>query len=194
MKRVLLPILFFVSSVSFAQKNLFTVSGTGGVGARSQKVQGYGLDLSAIRKVRGGLFLGVNAGVVDFKSMTNHYFPLALNMTYFPLKNFKAHTPYLTFQPGYGLYDFKFGGRNSVGDADGGFTYFAGIGMMTKTAGKARANFSLGYSSFGMNSVYSSMVDLNNITFNNNAVNNITYYNKRGSFGTFTLKVGLTLH
>jgi hypothetical protein len=51
MKRVLLPIMFFVSSVSFAQKNLFTVSGTGGVGARSQKVQGYGLDLSAIRKL-----------------------------------------------------------------------------------------------------------------------------------------------
>jgi hypothetical protein len=188
MRRAFLPILFFISSACFAQENLFTFNGTGSTGTRNSLTRGYGLDLSATRKVSGGLYLGVNAGVVNFTSMDNPYFPLALNMTYFPLKNRKASAPYLTFQPGYGYYDFQRGSNNNKGDYDGGFTYFAGLGLMTKTAGKTRANFSFGYSSFGMNSVYSPMVDLNN-----NPFDNITYYNKRGSFGTITLKVGLAL-
>jgi hypothetical protein len=190
MRTILLPILFFVSSIGFAQDKIFSISGVGTMATNKSHTLAYGLDLSAIRKIKGGFYMGLNAGVMNFKGYASPYIPVALNMTYFPLKNRNANAPYITFQPGYGILDYKVRSVNFItqesitGDGDGGFTYFAGIGMMTKTAGKTRANFSLGYSSFGGNYVYSDPAS----TFGN-----IKYYNKTGSFGTITLKVGLTL-
>lgn len=145
---------------------------------------GYGVDLGASKKIKGNFYTGLTAGLMHFKYLKNLYFPVALNLAYFPLKNINANAPYITFQPGYVIHNRKENyGRETI-DADGGFTYFAGIGMMTKTNSRTRANFSLGYSHFGRRFKTTSL------GFN---ATDVTYYSSRSSFGTLTLKIGLTL-
>jgi hypothetical protein len=146
MKTLLLLNLSLIPFLSFAQHNSGYFSFVGSLNFPTNVDEGPILGGHASRSTQLGTseYLGLEAGVVKFKSMHGVYIPIQLKYSLMPAKDPRKVSALIVLAPGYGIY--------KQADTKGGLVFYGGVGAAFPGKGKGGGYLTVGYSSFAFTS------------------------------------------
>lgn len=148
--RKLFFILLITPVVSLAQVNLYyTVSGNLHV-PKNVKLTAYGLEASGNAIITDNLDLGISVSAIKYSIFNKPYGSIAGKISLFPTQTEAMLIPFLTIEPGYGIYsDMVKQTSNITENLKGDFTFMSCIGVKLRAEERTAPYVAAGFSHAG---------------------------------------------
>lgn len=148
--RVLVFCMLLFPIIGLAQKkSKGYLSITSSLHFKSQTDPGFGGLVSGNLQVSKEFFAGVQLGALKLPYTDGVYVPLQAKFTIAPSFHSNKVSPVMLIEPGYGIYNKTYHYYAGSYTEEGGFTFFAGAGILLPVSARGGLMLAAGYSSFG---------------------------------------------
>jgi hypothetical protein len=145
--------LLLLPAIGFAQrksKGYFSFNTS--LHFKSKTDPGFGGLLSGNLQVSKEFFAGVQIGALKLPNTDGVYVPLQAKFTIAPSFNSNKVSPIMLIEPVYGIHNKTYQYYWGSYTEEGGFTFFAGGGILLPASARGGLLLAVGYSSFGFKS------------------------------------------
>jgi len=142
--------MWFLPVIGFAQKKskgYFSI--TSSLHFTSKADPGFGGLASGNLQVTKEFFAGVQLGAIKLPNTDGVYVPLQAKFTIAPSFHSNKVSPVMLIEPGYGIHSKTYKYYYGSYTEEGGFTFFAGAGVLLPVSTRGGLLLAVGYSSFG---------------------------------------------